>query len=287
LCVTTTDYISQFYAFVLSNLEAGLVELVERKIKDGSIKPQQFWNVVNEHMPAESAPEPKEHARGNIKPNGPMAPPLMSPPLMSPPIPGMGPPIYAPPPPGSYRPYPYHYPRPVPPPIQLPIAPPIPPHAPEIQLYKYNFKTPSDIWNANKMGYPIGILVGGPSSPHGVSGTFYSSGLVAMTSDGIIRSTARDQVQFLFANLKTILKIMSASITDILNMTIYVKDIQLNGKEVKEEEEAFLGNSLGVTNNLVKTVGVTSLMEGAMVLVKVSVMVRRAHPGCFELQRIR
>jgi hypothetical protein len=234
---------------------ATLIELVEQKVADGAITPERFWNATG------------LTGRGTNYYQEPAFP--------------LGP---------TLSPYGYH--RAVPPPAwheyhkpNTPRQDPNPPPAPGQPMFKYKLITQTEVWDTNEMGGPVGILVGNqlqssPANRRCVSGIFHSNGLVSNNTG------AESQIKCIIGKLTSILHLLSASIGDILTMTIHVVDLHLHGDVIKMEKDKFLGRSHQESNFAVTIVGVSGLMHiGALVQLEISVVAREALLSNFELQK--
>eukprot|EP00578_Thalassiosira_sp_NH16_P015944 CAMPEP_0181115548 /NCGR_PEP_ID=MMETSP1071-20121207/21488_1 /TAXON_ID=35127 /ORGANISM="Thalassiosira sp., Strain NH16" /LENGTH=371 /DNA_ID=CAMNT_0023199757 /DNA_START=25 /DNA_END=1140 /DNA_ORIENTATION=+ len=243
---------------------ADLFKLLEVRIKAGYITPEQFWAVARADKPYTRSPPTAAGAVVQRK-----LPPQMTP------APGL--------PPGL------SYPRPMPMTgVSRPGARhpgPIPQwHPLPRPQYKYTLRVPPSIWPSTN--YPPGIVVGepippSPLAPPSISGTFYSSAILATgPNDKVIsEGDVNEQTQFIFATLNAILSQLNATRSDILAMSAHVVDIHKNGEHVLAAHQGYMENEKRECPRSVcawSMIGVSGLMPAKCVVqLEVKVMVRR------------
>ena len=173
--------------------------------------------------------------------------------------------------------------RPIMPWMALP--PPLPPPRPK---YKYTLRVPPHIWPSTK--YPPGIVIGeaippSPISPPAVSGTFHSSGILAIGQP----EDVGEQMTFTLNKLDQLLAQLNATKCDILSMNVQVVDVHINGEQVQEAHSSYMKKG---TKNQPRSVcawsmvGVSGLYpRGCMVQLQVEVVVRRGRMDNLILDR--
>ena len=152
--------------------------------------------------------------------------------------------------------------------------------------YKYvlraNFATGSSTGCGNTI--PPGIVIGepippNPFTPPSVSGTFYSSALLAFDGKVIQPGKAVPQIEYLYNTLIILLSQVNTTLSDILSLTVSVVNIELNGKDVLAAHEKFMRAMDGApcTPCAFTMMGVSGFMhKGCVVQMQVTAMVRRA-----------
>jgi len=87
---------------------------------------------------------------------------------------------------------------------------------------------PGQMWDPSERSYSHVVKIDNPSS------IIFLAGMAAVDENMAVSSTdIEDQVRDTFANIEAQLAAVGASLTDIADMTVYMKDIKAHGDTVR------------------------------------------------------
>lgn len=151
--------------------------------------------------------------------------------------------------------------------------------------YKYTLRSTFATGSSSIGGssIPPGIVIGepippNPFTPPSITGTFYSSALLAFDGKVIQPGKAMPQTEYLYNTLIIMLSQVNATLADIVTMTVSVVNIESNGKDVLAIHEKYMREKNGAPCALCaySMVGVSGFLhKGCVVQVQVTAMVRR------------